>query len=103
MQKEKFMSTSLKLINEESDTEEFTKEQYIVSYLKSLIAIEHAIEPYKEQKKDLRKEYMENGWLTRGEIWATVKAYRLYEKDADIDDLNDMFEIVEKQFGSKNV
>ena len=46
---------------------------------------------------------MENEWLSRGEIWATVKAYRLYEGDVDIDDLNDMFEIVEKQFGTKNV
>jgi hypothetical protein len=101
------MSTKSNMLREVEDTEKMTEEQqkehYVVNYLKSLIAIEHAIEPYKEQKKDLRKEYMENGWLTRGEIWATVKAYRLYERDADIDDLNDMFEIVEKQFGSKNV
>jgi hypothetical protein len=87
----------------ETMTEEAQKENHVINYIKSLIALEKAIEPFKEQKKDLRKEYMENGWLTRGEIWATVKAYRLYEKDADIDDLNDMFEIVEKQFGTKNV
>jgi len=87
----------------ETMTEEEQKENHVINYIKSLIALEKAIEPFKEQKKDLRKEYMENGWLTRGEIWATVKAYRLYEKDADIDDLNDMFEIVEKQFGTKNV
>ena len=87
----------------ETMTEEKQKENHVINYIKSLIALEKAIEPFKEQKKDLRKEYMENGWLTRGEIWATVKAYRLYEGDADIDDLNDMFEIVEKQFGSKNV
>ena len=101
------MSTKSNMLREVEDTEKMTEEQrkehYVINYLKSLIAIEHAIEPYKEQKKDLRKEYMENVWLTRGEIWATVKAYRLYEKEADIDDLNDMFEIVEKQFGSKNV
>jgi hypothetical protein len=87
----------------ETTTEEKQKENHVINYIKSLIALEKAIEPFKEQKKDLRKEYMENGWLSRGEIWATVKAYRLYEGDIDIDDLNDMFEIVEKQFGSKNV
>ena len=87
----------------EGADKETSKEQYVINYLKSMLALEEAMDPYKEQKKDLRKEYMENGWLTRGEIWATVKAYRLYEGDADIDDLNDMFEIVEKQFGSKNV
>ena len=71
------------------------------SYLKSMMAIEQAMEPYKEQKKDLRKNYMENGWLTRQDIWNAVKAFRLYEQDADMDDLNDMFETVEQQFGEK--
>jgi hypothetical protein len=87
----------------ETTTEDQQKENHVINYIKSLIALEKAIEPFKEQKKDLRKEYMENEWLSRGEIWATVKAYRLYEGDVDIDDLNDMFEIVEKQFGTKNV
>jgi hypothetical protein len=96
------MSTNLKLIDEENGTEEMTKEQYIIDYLKSLIAIEQAMEPYKEQKKELRKEYIDNDWLTRQDIWSAVKAFRLYEQDADMDDLNDMFETVEKQFGEKN-
>jgi len=96
------MSTNLTLINEENETEEVTKEQYIISYLKSLVAIEQAIEPYKEQKKELRKEYIDNDWLTRQDIWSAVKAFRLYEQEADMDDLNDMFETVEKQFGEKD-
>ena len=96
------MSNALKLVEEET-TEELSKEQYVVNYLKSMIALEEAIEPYKEQKKDLRKEYIENGCLTRQDIWAAIKAFRLYQKDADMDDLNDMFETVEKQFGEKDV
>jgi len=94
------MSAELKLVNEES--EEVTKEARAISYLKSMIAIEKAMEPFKEQKKDLRKNYMENGWLTRQDIWNAVKAFRLYEQDADMDDLNDMFETVEQQFGEKD-
>jgi hypothetical protein len=97
------MSTNLKLIDEENENkDEPTKEQYVVSYLKSLLAIEQAMDPYKEQKKDLRKEYIDNDWLTRQDIWSAIKAFRLYEQDADMDDLNDMFETVEKQFGSRN-
>ncbi len=80
-------------------SEEQKKEHYVVNYLKSLFALEAAIEPYKEQKKDLRSEYIDNGWLSREEIWSAVKAYRLFKKAADMDDLNDMFEIIEKQFG----
>jgi hypothetical protein len=86
----------------ESVEEEFSKEQLVVNYIKSMLALEQAMEPFKEQKKELRSEYIEQGWLTKDEIWSAVKAYRLYEKGADMDDLNDMFEAVEKQFGVKN-
>ena len=93
------MSVELKILDKEEET---SKEVYVVNYLKSMFAIEQAMEPYKEQKKELRKEYIENGWLTRQDIWSAIKALRLYEQDADMDDLNDMFETVEKQFGEKN-
>ena len=82
--------------------EDFSKEQIVVNYIKSMLALEQAMEPFKEQKKELRNEYIEQGWLSKNEIWSAVKAYRLYEKGADMDDLNDMFEAVEKQFGVKN-
>jgi|TARA_Y100000310_G_scaffold154471_1_gene154041 gamma-glutamyl:cysteine ligase YbdK (ATP-grasp superfamily) len=93
------MSVELKILDKEEET---SKEVNVVNYLKAMLAIEQAMEPYKEQKKELRKEYIENGWLTRQDIWSAIKALRLYEQDADMDDLNDMFETVEKQFGSKN-
>jgi len=82
--------------------EDLSKEQLVVNYIKSMLALEQAMEPFKEQKKELRSEYIEQGWLSKDEIWSAVKAYRLYEKGADMDDLNDMFEAVEKQFGAKN-
>ena len=93
------MSVELKMVNKEEET---SKETYVINYLKSLLAVEQAMEPYKEQKKELRKEYIENGWLTRQDIWSAIKAFRLYEQDADMDDLNDMFETVEQQFGEKD-
>lgn len=87
-------------VNETNATDEETKEQYVINYLKSMVALEEAMEPYKEQKKDLRTEYVENGWLSKDEIWAAVKAFRLYKQAADLDELNDMFDLIEKQFGS---
>ena len=90
---------SLTVIDNEAN--EVSKEQYVINYLKSMIALEEAMAPYKEQKKELRDEYVENKWLTKDEIWSAVKAFRLYNKAADMDDLNDMFDIIEKQFGSK--
>jgi hypothetical protein len=89
---------SLKVVKEEK-SEEFLREQHVVSYLKSMLALEEAIEPFKEQKKELRQEYIDSGWLSKDEIWSAVKAYRLYLKGADLTEFNDMFEAIERQFG----
>ena len=55
-------------------------------------AIEDAMEPYKEQKRELKSEYIENGWLTKEDISLTVKAYRLLKDDVDIAALIDVYE-----------
>jgi hypothetical protein len=94
--------SSLKLVDENLSDEE-AREQYIINYLKSVVALEEAIAPYREQKKELRKEYIDNGWLSREDIWSAIKAYRLYMQGIDMDDLNDMFATVEKKLGEKNV
>jgi hypothetical protein len=98
---------SLELVNDDSeknsDSEEFLREQYVVNYLKSLLALEEAMAPYKEQKKELREEYIENGWLSKDEIWAAVGAYRIYMKGADIEEITDMFEAIERVFGTKEL
>jgi hypothetical protein len=97
--KENIMSQPSLTIVDGVVNEEATKEQHVINYLKSLIALEEAMEPYKEQKRELRGEYIENNWLSKDEIWSAVKAFRLYKKAADLDELNDMFDLIEKQFG----
>jgi len=51
------------------------------------------MEPYKEQKRDLRTEYRENGWLNTDEIRAAVKAYRLFKDNVNIDEVVENFEM----------
>ena len=87
-------------VEQKQDNEE-SKEHYVVNYLKSMIALEEAMEPYKEQKKELRAEYIENGWLSKEEIWSAIKAFRMYQKSADLDAVNEMFDLIEKKFGPK--
>jgi len=67
------------------------KAEKMIEYIKSLKAIEDAIEPYAEQKRELKKDFKEQGWLTKEEISMTVKAYRLMKKDVDIDQFVDIF------------
>ena len=72
-----------------TSTEE--KKRYVLEYIRSLVAIEEAMEPYKEQKRELRTEYREQGWLNTDEIRAAVKAYRLFKGKVNIDDVYDNY------------
>ena len=70
------------------------KQQYVKEYIRSLKAIEDAMEPYKEQRRELRSEFKENGWLNTDEIRAAVKAYRLHTGTIDIDTILDNLDII---------
>jgi outer membrane translocation and assembly module TamA len=72
-----------------TSTEE--KKRYVMEYIRSLVAIEEAMEPYKEQKRELRTEYREQGWLNTDEIRAAVKAYRLFKGKVNIDEVYDNY------------
>ena len=71
------------------------KRQYVKEYIRSLKAIEDAMEPYKEQRRELRSEFKENGWLNLDEIRAAVKAYRLHTGTIEIDTILDNLDILQ--------
>lgn len=75
---------------------EVNKEEKIVNYLKSLVAIEESMEPYKEQRRALKQNYLENNWLSKEEISVAVKALRLQKNDIDFDQLKDFYDVVKK-------
>jgi hypothetical protein len=76
-----------------ADTHE-EKKRYVLEYIRSLNAIEEAIEPYKEQKRELRTEFREQGWLNTDEIRAAVKAWRLFKDKIDIEEVYDNFQML---------
>ena len=78
-----------------TSTEE--KKRYVLEYIRSLVAIEEAMEPYKEQKRELRTEFREQGWLNTDEIRAAVKAYRLFKGKVNIDDVYDNSQAISGQ------
>ena len=69
------------------------RKQYVKEYIRSLKAIEDAIEPYQEQKRELRAEFRNNGWLNTDEIRAAVKAYRLFKGKVNIDEVVENFNL----------
>ena len=78
-------------------SDSFTKEQHIERYVKSLYTIEDAMEPLKEQKRALKGNYVENGWLSKEEISMAVKAYRLLKGEVDMEQLMDSYATVRTQ------
>ncbi|MAH51660.1 hypothetical protein CMI37_37935, partial [Candidatus Pacearchaeota archaeon] len=68
-------------------------------YIRSLNAIEEAMEPYKEQKRELRTEFRENRWLTTDEIRAAVKAFRLFKGKISIDEVVDNYNLLTGESG----
>jgi len=80
------------MMAEADDVIDKEKEHHMADYIKSMKAIEEAMEPYKEQKRELKTEYIENGWLSKEDISLTVKAYRLLKDDVDISALIDVYE-----------
>ena len=74
-----------------------TTEEHMTDYIESLRVLEEEMEPFKEQKRDLKANYVENGWLTKGEISLAVKAYRLAKDDTDMSTLIDMVEALKKK------
>ena len=86
----------IEVVAEQPQSEVQKKEEYITNYIKSMAAVEEEMEPFKEHKRDLKKSYIENGWLSREEISMAVKAYRLMKDDIDMEQLMDFYDRVSK-------
>ena len=91
------MTTNLHIVNDQDIAE---KERHITTFIKSLAAVEDAMEPFKDQKRDLRQNYVDNGWLTKEEMRMAVRAYRLMKSDTDMDQLLDFVDHVKKTVGT---
>ena len=87
------MSEDIEIVGEvEARSEEEKKQEKMIEYIRSLRAIEDAMEPFKEQKRELKVDFKENGWLTGEEISLTVKAYRMMTADVDMEQFLSIYE-----------
>ena len=65
-------------------------------YIKALAAIEEEMEPYKELKRELRSNYIKQGFLTKDEMRHATRAYRMLKKGDNLDDFVDFFNAITK-------
>ena len=91
------MANKYRLVSkEEREEDKVPKEERIVNYIKSVAAIDEALEPFKEQKKELKSNYVENGWLDKDEIKLAMKAYRMIKDETDWEHLTDLYSVVKR-------
>ena len=72
------------------------KDEHIINFIKSFVALEEAMQPFKEQVRDLRSSYVENDWLTKADMRMAVKVYRMLKQGDDIEIVNDFFDQLKK-------
>ena len=75
------------------------KTEKMVEYIRSLKTLEEAMEPYKEQKRELREEFKRQGWLTKEELSTTVKAYRMMKNDVDLEQFIELYQTLLERSG----
>ena len=88
-------TTPIAIVEKADDAK--STEEHMADYIESMKALEDVMEPFKEQKRDLKANYVENGWLTKQEISLAVKAYRLAKDDTDMSVLIDMVEALKEK------
>jgi len=77
-----------------------SKEQRRVNFIKAFHENEMAIKPYKDFRSDLKRNYVDNGWLSREELSTAVKVYRFLKADVDMDQFHSVYTEMEKKFGT---
>ncbi len=84
----------------QEDSQMNEKQQKMLEYIRQLADIEAQMEPLKEDKRELKAEFKDAGWLTGDEISMTVKVYRMIKSDSfDIDEFTQVYESLATSVG----
>tara|TARA_Y100000310_G_scaffold335889_1_gene419041 strand:+ start:1288 stop:1548 length:261 start_codon:yes stop_codon:yes gene_type:complete len=79
---------------------EIEKTEHLENYIRSYNALDEAMKPYQDQKRDLRKNYISNRWLSAEEIKNAVRVYRLLKQDANFSELSEFYDAAFEAFKS---
>ena len=77
------------------------KREKLAEYIQSMAAIEDCMKPYRDQRKDLRRSFLDNRWLSKEEVSLAMKAFRLWESQVDFDNLSEVYQSIDLSFAEK--
>ena len=73
-----------------------TKGEYLVEYIKSIKEIDDCVVVYREQKKELKKDFLEKKWLSKDDIKYAMKAYALLRAKTDMFELDKAYNEIQE-------
>ena len=99
--KEDYMWNDLKdqvVMVAEWDDEDVDKDEagHMIDFIKSIKELNDAMQPYKDQLKDLKSNYKENEWLDAKQQKMAMKIYRMIDDDIDLSEFVDLYQAVNK-------
>lgn len=93
------MSNITETITEEWKQEQHKKEtkEHMVQYIKIMKQIKDCIEPYTEFRKELTKEYKDNGWLSKEDIKKAKNVVKLIEEGFDLEEIEEAWKVLDRR------
>ena len=79
------------------DEEVLSEEDHLKNFFKEMVTIDRTIEPLREHMIALKANYVENKWLSRDQMSMVLKAYRAHKTDLDLEALQNMVDMVQKE------
>ncbi len=79
---------------------EKTTDEHIVDFVKALKAVEDEMEPFKEHRRDLKKNYVDNGYLTKEEMRFAIKAFRMMRSGEDFNQFTEIYKKISTKVGA---
>ena len=82
----------------EWDDSEVDKDEagHMIDFIKSIKELNDAMQPYKDQLKDLKQNYKEQEWLDAKQQKMAMKIYRMIDDDIDLAEFVDLYQAVNK-------
>ena len=70
---------------------------HMIDFIKSISALKEAMQPFKDQMKDLKQNYKENEWLDAKQQKLAMKIHNMIDDEVDLAEFVDLYQTVNKQ------
>ena len=70
---------------------------HMIDFITSISALKEAMQPFKDQMKDLKQNYKENEWLDAKQQKLAMKIHNMIDDEVDLAEFVDLYQTVNKQ------